>query len=282
MVFTEIENYLAVKHIALDKNVVNEIEKLRQKAILDRNEKNANYCWCLKQIYGIQKGFISAITSLKDGKYEDAWRIFDHVDIELSYLENNFDITQENDKYHMVFIGRMIKEYQKLFPYCHFFSRESVIKAERCSICGKPISLRHPCGHKAGNLYMGELCLREIVDMEFKALCIVTDPFDKYTYVQLPDHEYDYGMLEALMAEIDSPYDEFYIETVKVLKPEYKGVGRNKPCPCGSGKKYKRCHLGTQDELMDHHKVHLLKSTSRRGNRFVGTFGTWKQNQPSN
>jgi hypothetical protein len=24
----------------------------------------------------------------------------------------------------------------------------------------------------------------------------------------------------------------------------YKGVGRNDPCPCGSGKKYKRCHMG--------------------------------------
>ena len=23
---------------------------------------------------------------------------------------------------------------------------------------------------------------------------------------------------------------------------QYKGVGRNDPCPCGSGKKYKRCH----------------------------------------
>ena len=33
MVFTEIENYLAVKHIALDKNVGNEIEKLRQKEL---------------------------------------------------------------------------------------------------------------------------------------------------------------------------------------------------------------------------------------------------------
>ena len=22
----------------------------------------------------------------------------------------------------------------------------------------------------------------------------------------------------------------------------FKGVGRNDPCPCGSGKKYKRCH----------------------------------------
>lgn len=128
---------------------------------------------------------------------------------------------------------------------------------------------------------MGELCLRKVVDMEFKALCIVTDPFDKYTYVQLPDQEYEYGMLEALMVEIDDPYDEFYIETVKVLKPEYKNIGRNALCPCGSGKKYKKCHLGTKAELMDHHKVHISKSNLRSKNTFVGTFGTWKQEPPS-
>ena len=170
----------------------------------------------------------------------------------------------------------MIKQYQKLFPYCHFFSRECVIKAEECTICGKAISLRHSCGHRAGKLYMGELCLRKVVDMEFKALCIVTDPFDKYTYVQLPDQEYDYGMLEALMVEIDSPYDKFSIETVKVKKPEYKGIGRNDPCPCGSGKKYKRCHLGTKDELMNHHKVQLSKPILRSKSGFIGIFGTWK------
>lgn len=170
----------------------------------------------------------------------------------------------------------MIKQYQKLFPYCHFFSRECVIKEEECSICGKRISLRHPCGHRAGKLYMGELCLRKVIDMEFKALCIVTDPFDKYTYVQLPDQEYDYGMLEALMVEIDSPYDKFSIETIKVKKPEYKGIGRNDPCPCGSGEKYKRCHLGTKGELMDHHKVQLSKPILRSKPGFIGTFGTWK------
>lgn len=27
------------------------------------------------------------------------------------------------------------------------------------------------------------------------------------------------------------------------LKKAYPSVGRNKPCPCGSGKKYKHCHL---------------------------------------
>ena len=25
---------------------------------------------------------------------------------------------------------------------------------------------------------------------------------------------------------------------------EVMGIGRNDPCPCGSGKKYKKCHLG--------------------------------------
>jgi hypothetical protein len=28
-----------------------------------------------------------------------------------------------------------------------------------------------------------------------------------------------------------------------------KSFGRNDPCPCGSGKKFKRCHLGREDEL---------------------------------
>ncbi|MCQ2446740.1 MAG: SEC-C domain-containing protein, partial [Clostridia bacterium] len=219
----------------------------------------------------------SAFTLIKSKKYEDAWCLLDHTDIEMSYLEANFDIAQNDDKYHMIFIRKMIKEYQKLFPYCFFFSRESIIKAEQCSICGKPISLRNPCGHKTGRLYMGGLCLRKVIDMEFKALSIVTDPFDKYTYVQIPNQEYEYGMLEALMTEIDDPYDEFYIETVKVLKPEYKNIGRNTLCPCGSGKKYKRCHLGTTAELMDHHKVHISKPNLRSKNRFVGTFGTWKQ-----
>ncbi len=28
-------------------------------------------------------------------------------------------------------------------------------------------------------------------------------------------------------------------------------IGRNDPCPCGSGKKFKRCHLGRESELME-------------------------------
>ncbi len=28
-----------------------------------------------------------------------------------------------------------------------------------------------------------------------------------------------------------------------------KKIGRNEPCPCGSGKKFKHCHLGKEDEI---------------------------------
>ncbi len=29
-----------------------------------------------------------------------------------------------------------------------------------------------------------------------------------------------------------------------------KKIGRNEPCPCGSGRKFKQCHLGKEDELV--------------------------------
>ncbi len=275
MTITEIETYLAIKHISLDDRIGEEIEILRQESIAEKNEDQANYCWCLKQIFRVQKGFISAINALRQKKYEDAWCIFDDIDMDLSNLEGNFDTTGMNDRYHMLFIARMIKAYQKLFPYCHFFSRECIIKSEECSICGSPISLRRSCGHKPGKLYMGELCLRRVTDIEFKGVSVVTDPFDKYALLHLPEKEYNYGMLEELMTEIESPFDEFSVETVKVKRPEFINAERNALCPCGSGKKYKYCHRGIEDELMNHHIVHMTKPIKRE-DRFVGVFGTWK------
>jgi hypothetical protein len=29
-----------------------------------------------------------------------------------------------------------------------------------------------------------------------------------------------------------------------------KNIGRNDPCPCGSGKKFKKCHMGREEELL--------------------------------
>ena len=35
-------------------------------------------------------------------------------------------------------------------------------------------------------------------------------------------------------------------DAIKTVKREEPKVGRNDPCPCGSGKKYKKCHGANQ------------------------------------
>ena len=89
----DVEKYLSIKNIAFDNVLGEEIEKLRQNAILNQDEESANYCWCLRQIFKIQKGFVSAVYDLKNQKYEDAWLTFDSIDIALGSLEENFDVT---------------------------------------------------------------------------------------------------------------------------------------------------------------------------------------------
>jgi hypothetical protein len=41
-------------------------------------------------------------------------------------------------------------------------------------------------------------------------------------------------------------------------------IGRNDPCPCGSGKKFKQCHLGRQDELVFNRQSDFTLEMSKR------------------
>jgi len=275
MKISDIENYLALKNTHLNHDVFDEIEKHRYGAIEEKNEYLANYYWCLKTIYSVQRAFLLAFKEMKTCKYEAAWANLDTADIQLSGLSQNFDLGTENDRYHLVFISNIIKVYQSVFPYQYFLSRECVIKSEECSICGKPVSLRKACGHRLGKLYMGEHCLHKVTDLEFKAVAIVKDPFDKYTYVKIDGQEYDYGIVKMLLSGLNNPYDKFWIEVLMVKSPEYRNVGRNDRCPCVSGLKYKKCHWGKPSELMKHHIVHFAKPTV--GIKGVRYFGTWKE-----
>lgn len=255
----DVEEYLQKKYSSMDECVLDEIELHRKNAIQELNEKQANYCWCLKNIYNVQKTFISAFCAMKSGEYERGWRDLDSTDILLSGLIQNMEIDVDNDKYGLLFISNIIKEYQKLYPYRWFLSRESVIKSERCSICGQLVSIRNPCGHKLGKLYMGEQCLYEVLDFEFKGISLVREPFDKYTYIKVEGKEYNYEMIEVLMSMLSNPYDKFWVETVEIKKTKYENIQRNEKCPCGSGKKYKKCHYGTNDEKMEHKIIHIEK-----------------------
>jgi preprotein translocase subunit SecA len=59
-------------------------------------------------------------------------------------------------------------------------------------------------------------------------------------------HNVQYQHAEAVAeAEPPAPAEEELPETAEAARPFVRGgqkVGRNDPCPCGSGKKYKQCH----------------------------------------
>ena len=60
--------------------------------------------------------------------------------------------------------------------------------------------------------------------------------------------------MEALL----SPYIPWYVEKLTKKKLEFLHIGRNDQCPCGSGKKYKFCCRGTDNEYMPHNRITIL------------------------
>jgi preprotein translocase subunit SecA len=48
-----------------------------------------------------------------------------------------------------------------------------------------------------------------------------------------------FAMAERQRAAAQAPQGEVKVKQIKLEGPK---VGRNDPCPCGSGKKYKKCH----------------------------------------
>ncbi|WP_227016558.1 YecA family protein [Sinanaerobacter chloroacetimidivorans] len=272
MTLTEVKESLSLPQLSLSNDIPDSLRILKETAINSGNEELANEIWCVHQIFHIQNLYIKFFAQIKDKKFEESWLTLERIDIEFSFLRTNYVYTKE--QYNLGFIEGKIKDWEKLYPYEVFFSRETIIKGERCSICGKKVSIRSGCGHRIGKLYMGELCCHEITDMEFLGMAIVTNPFDKYTFVRPQDMEYNYEVLELLSERVNTPYDSWHIETSSRLRPEYTHAERNKPCPCGSGEKYKKCCYGTKKELMAHNRIVLENGC--KDSVPVRYVGTWK------
>ena len=87
---------------------------------------------------------------------------------------------------------------------------------------------------KEGHRLFQELLVQikgSIVDIVFKAQAVRTD--------RLQGVEQHQSALEPHRIASDSKATP---TSSPIQKNPYKGVGRNDPCPCGSGKKFKKCH----------------------------------------
>lgn len=259
----------------LDTNVLDALSSLKETAISQGDQFEAKNLWCLEQVSKVISHYLNVYEFLRFNNFFKAWCEIERVDIEMSFLRKH--LSYSDNKYKLLFIEEKIKDLEKLFPYEHFLSREAVVKSWSCSICKKVITIRNRCEHKPGEIYNGELCLKVAGDIEFIGVSIVKNPFDKYTVLFPEGMEYDYGAIIELMKFWKHPYEKWKLISFREVKKEYKEIGRNNLCPCGSQRKYKKCCLISGEDSYPHHRV-LLES--KNAEEFKGqkpkTFGTWR------
>lgn len=259
MTLDNIIDYLTLKNAELTEDIIKEIEQLKEMAISNQDEIKANQLWCLETIYFVQSKYINAYKNMKKASvasdelnkegydseksllYESAWNLMDQCDIQIGFLEENYCIDKVSiESFRIYDILEDIKRITPLFPYKLFTSRELIVKKQRCSICGRDISIRTPCPHKKGKLYMGEMCCHEITDGTFLNLNLVTNPFDKYAICKFQGNRFDFSLLDYIIPLIN-PYSKWFYTVNEVLLPEYRNIEKNDPCPCGSGINYIQC-----------------------------------------
>ncbi len=89
-------------------------------------------------------------------------------------------------------------------------------------------------------------------ERQFQA-AVEADPAHAMALTELSRYEFDRGNYDATLTHLraaGTPVgdpDLAFLESH--AKSRYPSVGRNEPCPCGSGRKYKHCHLALSDTL---------------------------------
>ncbi|MCL4552468.1 MAG: hypothetical protein M1305_02785, partial [Candidatus Marsarchaeota archaeon] len=233
--------------------VARRLADLKSKAVGSGDEDAAKEVWCYEQVLAIQSRYLDAFQAIKEAHYFGAWCLLDDVEIRISWLYRHF--WPPKDKYKLRSIQRFTSQYQSIFPYKHFMSPALLCTEKRCSICGKKISFRTPCGHRVGEIYHGEMCVREIKECEVLEISLVETPAWKKNVVfprsgtgvpEKPFYEsdfYDYSAVRFVVNRLHSPFDGWDLQWTQTRHPHsfFQHLGPDDECPCGSGKAYGDC-----------------------------------------
>lgn len=233
----------------------------KKEAVQTGDETLAKEIWCLEQVFDIQNGFIRAFQNLQAGSYYEAWRTLEQVEIALGFLSRHF--RSQLSRYKLDHIEEYVNKWQGLYPYNLFMSPEILEHEKICNICEQPISIRRTCGHRAGEIYQGEMCYRIVTEAELMGMSLVTDPVQKYSVLFMVDPEtdqqrdhYNYALVEYALQGVTALFDKWEYVMTKERHPHsrYANIGRNELCPCESGEKYKKCCLNETGVLRPHCK----------------------------
>ena len=241
-------------------SILVKLAELKSYFIAEDNQEKLKEIWCLEKIIAIKKIYLLAFYKLKSKEYYEAWCSLEQIEIYLSQLFRHLNTDDELFP-RVAFIKQHILQYQSLFPYKLFGSPEFTIKDKICSVCHKKNSIRHPCGHKNGEIYDGEICYQIWEGIEFVLLALVEFPVQKFCVAFSSDPEtekkidhYDYRILEYLMNCLQSPFDYWEVHKTTIRHPHsnYLHLKPDDYCPCNSGKKYSHCCLSEAGVFQPH------------------------------
>jgi len=225
-----------------------ELQLIKKEYVKNDKQEEAKQIWIYQTIIEIHKLYLNAFNLLRNKKYYEGWCQLERVEITISSLKKHFQYDKE--EYSLWHIEKTVRNLQVIFPYRLFASSEILKKKKKCSICGKEISIRNSCGHIVGEIYNGEMCHRIVTEAEVLGISLVENPGNKYSVMFLKDEQtdeqidqYNYDTVDYLFKHISEPYENWDLEVSQrtIKKEDYGNVGRNEKCPCGSGKKFKKC-----------------------------------------
>jgi hypothetical protein len=248
----------------------NELQVIKEKYVKENNQEQSKQIWIFQTILEIHKLYRNAFNLLKNKSHYEVWCQLERVEITIGSLKKHFSF--DKTQFFLWHIEKSVKNLQVIFPYRLFGSSELLKKKKKCSVCDKEVTIRNPCGHIVGEIYNGEICHRIVTEVEVLGLSLVENPGNKFSVMFLTDEktgkqtdQYSYDTVDYLFECIESPYEYWDLEvSQRVTKQEdYGSIGRNDPCTCGSGKKFKKCCSENIGKKYPHYEFILLNPTNK-------------------
>ena len=249
-------------------NAISQLLKdLKYDAVQQDNQVFAKELWCFEAVRECQNSFIKAFYDMKRRHFFGAWISLERCENILANLERHIDLdVSDADAYRLVHIGKSTSQFQRLYPYSRFFSAGFVVQKVSCSICGQELSLRESCGHIVGEIYGGELCGRVVEKADLLEVSLVESPrfksavpFVNNSEIGKSEDHYNYASVHFAVENLKDPFADWdlIVHKRQRLVSDFKYVGRNDVCPCGSGDKFKKCCMRKKYLFRQHYDIRL-------------------------
>lgn len=261
-----IKEAIGSKALENHNEIYNSLSDLKKDAVFKDDQDQAKYLWCLETTLKIIDIYLESFILLKSKEFYKAWCKLEEIEIKFNNLRKHFSSRLKD--FHIDFIIRIVEQYQSLYPYKIFASTEFLEIEKKCNICDQIIDIRNNCGHRVGEIYNGEWCIRIVTDIEILGISAVTKPVHKYSVLFLTDPEtgnqvdqYDYDLVNWVVERLENPFDNWKINWTKIRHPHtyFKHINDNDDCLCESGKTYLECCKNEDGVLRPHCEIYFSK-----------------------